>query len=1189
MLSIEGVGDTVPSWRSRLGLKGAFESECQYETLRVTLKDKPSQVGDQVGLERINGDYRLLPNCGGACGSLMKKISKCADSTEKEMFFFLESGGKTLPNKDAFVFADSCRTSHGEFRDVCLQIDPALGYRPLVPNGDFTDYKVELPAFVKSNWLAAENAALKPSHESQCCEMQVSLPVAPLAVPMHAGAWKTCPELLSCTFKVAPNEDMFVRCQKNGGMLEVNLHKSQKILRELSFATSRLSIPSMFDNGQWLDLKSAGSSLSMEEVCPKCSPTPPQTRWTLVTKGKTAKLMPIEDGREAAVFERAVKERPEPWMLRLGANTDAMPTLSLSIGCNAVSLVQRSLGLFPPKSFVRQCLNRLADSGDVPRSMCEFQWRVVAHSEIVSADFPKLKFSSNRLDEEAEQPPNFSRYDLRKEQLRSLKWMLEQEATTEPFFEEEVTEAVLPSLNWRAEGRVRRPVLVRGGIVADEVGYGKTAITLGLIDASEGTDTVRDLNPCSLIPTKATLVVVPKHLMGQWPSEIVKFLGKSKTVVVIKDLSSLNNLSVQRVQEADIVLVSFAVLSNQKYFSRLARFSHVNPASVPTGSNSSRHFAAVYRECIESLPARVSEILGDCNAAYAAIEKAAESRKQPHDAASVRLDGKKAVYKMGQSASQVATTGAEHKIPKSECDPWGLSRSNAKHEDMKSPPLEMFSWKRLVVDEFTYLAQNDRNRCLLVVQELKATFRWLLSGTPKHSNFNDISTLAGLLGVHLGVEENLPGTKHLTDTESTGLESLQNLLESRSMQWHMRRHALAQNFLDRMVRQNIAETDEIPYLTSLPRPFLYVYSQFEEHDCLVALPPAERAVYLELEAHLNSLDMNSKSAQKSKRKSTGDREQRMQRVLVESESGEEALLKCCSHFNLSSDSSSTATETVEEIIQLRSSEQKNLVDEMVRWLTAAFRQRQRILDRQPEWSSVVTTEKGEIRDPLDVYLGQVDTEKSVPHGADEEVNKHVKQIVLQAKSSFEADPRPEGEDPFFPNNEIDNDDDEDDESNGEQKSKKQKTAEKELLSLFAMKQSLRNHMHGVRSLSKELCGRVRSLRYIKQIHHYQQDESGFECPACNTSTLHVSDVGVLTCCGHAGCLTDLRKAADKTRCVVPQCSARVNPSHVLPASSFGRSEANATGKFGRKLTAVITKVKRIVEDQGDRVVVFCQF
>jgi len=85
----------------------------------------------------------------------------------------------------------------------------------------------------------------------------------------------------------------------------------------------------------------------------------------------------------------------------------------------------------------------------------------------------------------------------------------------------------------------------------------------------------------------------------------------------------------------------------------------------------------------------------------------------------------------------------------------------------------------------------------------------LLSGTPKHGDFNDVSTLADLLGVHLGVAEDLPGTKisakYLAEKEATGLEKLSSFLESRSMQWHSRRHALAQTFLDRFVRQNIAE------------------------------------------------------------------------------------------------------------------------------------------------------------------------------------------------------------------------------------------------------------------------------------------------------------------------------------------------------------------------------------------------
>jgi hypothetical protein len=42
------------------------------------------------------------------------------------------------------------------------------------------------------------------------------------------------------------------------------------------------------------------------------------------------------------------------------------------------------------------------------------------------------------------------------------------------------------------------------------------------------------------------------------------------------------------------------------------------------------------------------------------------------------------------------------------------------------------------------------------------------------------------------------------------------------------------------------------------------------------LPPAERAIYLELENYLKSLEMNSKKALKSKKSSKGDRENRMQ-------------------------------------------------------------------------------------------------------------------------------------------------------------------------------------------------------------------------------------------------------------------------------------------------------------------------
>ena len=89
---------------------------------------------------------------------------------------------------------------------------------------------------------------------------------------------------------------------------------------------------------------------------------------------------------------------------------------------------------------------------------------------------------------------------------------------------------MLAPLRWRAEARVSRKTVARGGIVADQVGYGKTAITVGLIDSSPDTVPGEGLSPEELSgkhPVKATLIIVPSQLMGQWPKEIKKFTGSA--------------------------------------------------------------------------------------------------------------------------------------------------------------------------------------------------------------------------------------------------------------------------------------------------------------------------------------------------------------------------------------------------------------------------------------------------------------------------------------------------------------------------------------------------------------------------------------------------------------------------------------------------------------------------------------
>jgi hypothetical protein len=202
---------------------------------------------------------------------------------------------------------------------------------------------------------------------------------------------------------------------------------------------------------------------------------------------------------------------------------------------------------------------------------------------------------------------------------------------------------------------------------------------------------------------------------------------------------------------------------------------------------------------------------------------------------------------------------------------------------MKSPPLEMFFWDRVIVDEFTYLLEKaDRARVQSLVLGLNSSYRWAHLAMLLHETFDDIKSLASLMGIHLGINEPLPGVLSKKrggskeDQETSVSEKFSSLLEVRSMQWHERRHRLGQEFLNKFVCQNIAEINEI---------------KCEEHLVAMDLPAAKRGIYLEMNNYLKSLEMNSKKALKSKKDSKDDHENRMQHILENSGSAKEALLK----------------------------------------------------------------------------------------------------------------------------------------------------------------------------------------------------------------------------------------------------------------------------------------------------------
>ena len=481
-VTIEGKGARVDSWQAILGLKADIGVQQRFEQLSMSLDGNAPSVLKSA----VEGTYLLLPKCGTAAGSLHKRL---ASSDSSDMYFFLDSGRCTLPTEDSYVFSSSKhRTSYGEHRPIELQLDPSFSINiPPLKEGEENIRKVK--GTIPGEWIKMDKA--KAEATAIRMPSTVSVPTTKLNIKLSADGWKKCPEILTASVPLQEGDALVEQCrnalsyvatsgERSSTWIDVNIQKSGKVFDALTFVTAKLPQPAHVH--QWTPLDTASGIINGDDgdyvVCGKCAPPRPSIRWTVVTKGKKKQYLPQEDGREAAAYERAIKTRPSPFNVQLKLSSAVgMETIVVDVrfGMNAVALTQSALGLFPRESYARKSMLHDASRNgkSTMDSDCIFEWRVQPHVEDVSQSagcFPKLILSSNKNDKPASQPPNFKKYPLRPEQLRSLSWMLAQEATTSPFYEEEVAEGILSKLGWRAEGRVRRPVMVRGGLIADEVG-----------------------------------------------------------------------------------------------------------------------------------------------------------------------------------------------------------------------------------------------------------------------------------------------------------------------------------------------------------------------------------------------------------------------------------------------------------------------------------------------------------------------------------------------------------------------------------------------------------------------------------------------------------------------------------------------------------------------------------------------
>ena len=767
---IEGGGTLTKSWESQLGLENTkFVNKKIWTVLQIT---SDSKLSERLDLD-IAGEYELLQQCGGASGSLHKRISDQSKS-KPPLYLFLDVEPIGDPKDDKFIFStDIQRQNCRDARNVVASVNSSWRQSSAVGpesveceiQGEWIHIDAILQAFEHT-----EPATYSVLRQDRFNGRLIWKPKIGLGNASCTGATTA---ILSCKVPLVNDENIGWR---SGPWTVVDEISERLFYTSFSWLTERVRSLNDFRR-EWEELELPDQHVK----CQGCAPDGPDLKWMVVKAGKTDKIVPIEDARQAGQYERAMKARVSPFVTHV--RIDENKVGRLMIGLNIPTLAHRALAKLPG----------LASYDGV-----SLHWRLnTGYAWPSESNTRRFKIRDNRDDPEADHVfPAAAKvngsthtFRLRKEQLRSLSWMIGQEADeAKPFVEQEVEEAVLQHLGWRAEVRATRTQCVRGGILADAVSYGKTATMLALIDAqakaakgakAEAESVQRCVGFFSL---KATLIVVPKQLVLQWKREVAKFLGETYKVIVIQEPRSLATQTIQSFQAADIVIVSPSVFTAEPYLQKLSLFAALPEAPATAGRALDTWLARAIeriRGHVEQLKAakptsKFADVLrANLNAAetdeallrqmpskrlrgkvYAAASKARKADEQTEED-NKEKDKKR---KLAEPDSKVETEPTEvippsmAPVPTREADAFGISKAESIGQ-ISNLVFQMFTFNRLIIDEYTYLDA----KAYAFLTSLQARSRWVLSSTPPLDDFADVKAIAGFLGANLGIDDDTVG------------------------------------------------------------------------------------------------------------------------------------------------------------------------------------------------------------------------------------------------------------------------------------------------------------------------------------------------------------------------------------------------------------------------------------------------
>jgi hypothetical protein len=149
-VTVEGVGELVPSWEMRLGLEGNNLREKKvWSSFRISHSQEFASMLDR----QIAGEYILYDKCGTACSALHKKAED--NPSAPPLFLFLDPDRCGDASDDVFVFSSSIRRAeYGESRTVFASLDSS--WRPSSKSGS-----AQVTCHLPCRWLASNEINLK--------------------------------------------------------------------------------------------------------------------------------------------------------------------------------------------------------------------------------------------------------------------------------------------------------------------------------------------------------------------------------------------------------------------------------------------------------------------------------------------------------------------------------------------------------------------------------------------------------------------------------------------------------------------------------------------------------------------------------------------------------------------------------------------------------------------------------------------------------------------------------------------------------------------------------------------------------------------------------------------------------------------------------------------------------------------